>query len=87
MTDITEKVSELMQGKKAHRQTQIVEIQTEEHTRRGLLRGYFSEDDVIVFSWIPELAKDVKNIDHVNFDLITVLCEYRPEEVISIKKV
>lgn len=79
---IIEQVRSLMDGQKAHNQTKIVEIETAEHKRRGLLRGY--QDGVIVFSWIPELDPKVKRIEFTDMEVITVICEYKPEEILSI---
>ena len=44
MEQVVEKVKLLMEGEKAHRQSRIVEIETAEGKRRGLLRGYIPED-------------------------------------------
>lgn len=83
---LQKQVDELMSGRKAHKQTQIVEVETEEHTRRGLLRG-IQPDGTLVFSWIPELAKDVKSIEHLSMDVIKVLCEYESKQILSIKRI
>lgn len=82
--ELRKQVSRLMGGKKAYRQTEIVKIKTKEHTRRGLLRGV-QPDGVLVFSWIPELAENVKSIENLSMDVITVICSYKPEQVLSIK--
>lgn len=84
VSELKQKVADLMEGRKAHEQSRIVEIETKEHTRRGLLRG-IQTDGVLVFSWIPELAKDVKSIELLSMDIVTVQCEYEAEEVLSIK--
>lgn len=47
---IIKQVCILIEGEKAHKQSRIVEIETTEHRRRGLLRGYIPEEGVIVFS-------------------------------------
>ena len=67
---------------KRHRQSRIVEIETATHKRRGLLRGV--SDGIIVFSWILELDPKIKRMEFTDMEVITVLCEYRPEEVLSI---
>lgn len=83
---LQKQVDELMNGCKAHKQTRIVEVETKEHTRRGLLRGV-QTDGVLVFSWIPDLAKGVKSIEHLSMDVIMVLCEYEPKQILSIKRI
>lgn len=80
---IIEKVQKLMEGEKTHRQSRIVEIETATHKRRGLLRGVQS-DGTIVFSWIPELDPKAKKIEFTDMEIITILCEYRPEQILSI---
>ncbi len=82
---LQKQVDELMNGRKGHQQARIVEIETEEHTRRGLLRGV--QDGVLFFSWIPNLAKGVKSIEHLSMDVIKVLCEYEPKQILSIKRI
>lgn len=84
MEQVVEKVKLLMEGEKAHRQSRIVEIETAEGKRRGLLRGYIPEDDVILFSWIPELDPGKKRIGYMDMEMVTVLCEYKPSEILSI---
>lgn len=83
---LQKQVDELMNGCKAHKQTQIVEVETKGHTRRGLLRG-IQPDGTLVFSWIPELAEDVKSIENLSMDVITVLCNYEPDQVVSINQI
>lgn len=82
---LKKQVDELMEGCKAYEQTRIVEIETDEHARRGLLRA-IQPDGILVFNWIPELAKGVKSIEHLSMDVITVLCEYEPNKILSIKQ-
>ena len=81
---IIEKVQSLMDGEKSHRQSRIVEIETAEGKRMGLLRGYIPEDDVILFSWIPELDPGKKRIGYIDMEMVTILCEYKPSEILSI---
>ena len=81
---IIEKVQSLMDGEKSHRQSRIVEIETAEGKRRGLLRGYIPEDDVILFSWILELDPGKKRIGYIDMEMVTVLYEYKPSEILSI---
>jgi hypothetical protein len=81
---IIEKVQSLMDGEKSHRQSRIVEIETAEGKRRGLLRGYIPEDDVILFSWILELDPGKKRIGYIDMEMVTILCEYKPSEILSI---
>lgn len=83
MQELIKKVESLMEGNKYGKQTRIVEIETAEHKRRGLLRGVCA-DGVIIFHWIPELDPKVKRIELTDMELITVLCEYRPEQILSI---
>ena len=84
MEQVVEKVKFLMEGEKAHRQSRIVEIETAEGKRRGLLRGYIPEDDVILFSWILELDPGKKRIGYIDMEMVTILCEYKPSEILSI---
>ena len=84
MEQVVEKVKLLMEGEKAHRQSRIVEIESAKGKRRGLLRGYIPEDDVILFSWIPELDPGKKRIGYLDMEIVTVLCEYKPSEILSI---
>ena len=81
---IIEKVQSLMDGEKSHRQSRIVEIETAEGKRMGLLRGYIPEDDVILFSWILELDPGKKRIGYIDMEMVTVLYEYKPSEILSI---
>ena len=80
---IINRVKTLMESRKASRQTRIVEIETATHKRRGLLRGVQS-DGTIVFSWIPELDPKAKRIEFTDMEIITILCEYGPEQILSI---
>lgn len=80
---IINRVKTLMESRKASRQTRIVEIETATHKRRGLLRGVQS-DGIILFSWIPGIDPKIKRIELTDFEPITVLCEYRLEEILSI---
>lgn len=80
---IIKQVASLMEKEKESKLSRIVEIETEEHKRRGILRGITRGK--IKFSWIPELDPKKKRIDFTDMDIITILCEYNPNEIISIK--
>lgn len=80
---IIKQVSLLMEREKESKQSRIVQIETAEHKRRGIIRGVNNE--TIQFSWIPELDPKKRRIDFSEMDIITILCEYNPSEIISIK--
>ncbi len=81
---IIEQVRALLEGENEHKQSRIIEIETAEHKRRGLLRGYIPEENVIIFSWIPKLDPRLKRIELTDLEIITVLCTYKPEQILSI---
>jgi hypothetical protein len=80
------KKEQLKKWSDTHNLSRIVEIKTKEHIRRGLLRGV-QRDGKLVFSWIPELADGVKRIENLDMDVVTVLCNYEPHQIISIKQI
>lgn len=80
---IIKQVTSLMEREKNSGLSRIVEIETVEHKRRGIIRSI--NNGKIQFSWIPELDPKKKRIDFSAMDIITILCEYNPSEIISIK--
>jgi len=87
---LQEQVRELMDDRKSHEQTRTVEIiiQTKggEFPRRGYLRK-LRPDGTLVFCWIPDLSKSAKRVEYLkNMDVIQLICEFKPHQVISIKR-
>lgn len=80
---ILKQVSLLMDKEKESKRSRIVQIETADHKRRGIIRGI--NNGSIQFSWIPDLDPKKKRIDFSEMDIITILCEYIPSEIISIK--
>ena len=81
--NIIKQVSLLMDKEKESKRSRIVQIETADHKRRGIIRGV--NNGSIQFSWIPDLDPKKKRIDFSEMDIITILCEYNPNEIISIK--
>ena len=81
--NIIKQVSLLMDKEKESKRSRIVQIETADHKRRGIIRGI--NNGSIQFSWIPDLDPKKKRIDFSEMDIITILCEYIPSEIISIK--
>lgn len=80
---IIKQVSLLLEREKESKQSRIVQIETAYNKRRGIIRGI--NNGSIQFSWIPDLDPKKKRIDFSEMDIITILCEYNPNEIISIK--
>lgn len=84
LEQLKKQVQTLMMDRKLDGRDQIVEIETD----KFIWRGYVQElraNGALVFQWIPELAKNVKSIKHLDMDVITIYLELRPDQIHSIK--
>ncbi|OJV76774.1 MAG: hypothetical protein BGO34_16995 [Bacteroidia bacterium 44-10] len=69
-----------------HTSLRIVEIKTQEHTRRGLFQG-IQPEGCFLFLWIPGLAPEVKSIEDLHLEAVGIVTKYEANEIVSIKQI
>lgn len=69
-----------------HTSLRIVEIKTQEHTRRGLFQG-IQPDGKLLFLWIPELTSEVKSFENLHLETVGIITKYDISEIIFIKRI